>query len=519
MEKKFCQEKNDPYRVRELKFLCENAIIYYRTGGSYMDVLSGREFVWDEELFDTENTDAQRMLHHPIKKENVIVLDKPWEGNGCGYFCIVYDDEIKTYRMYYNALNMYRTDGKLYRLSDVRVACLESKDGVHWDRPNVGKHVFEGSTENNIVFTCEEIENLVGIDNFYVNIDCNPAPEVMGKYKALMQFNLRMPDGSNHRSLASLVSDDGYNFRFFGTVTEKGYFDTLNTFLWNPNMKKYLCYIRSFHDAGNGEEYDEKKGKPLNSYVRDIRVLESTDFIHWTEPKKLNFQSTKDFPLYTNCVSRYPGSDMMVGLPTRYVERQQWSDSFEQLCGKEERLERMKLDKRFGLAVTDALFMCSRNGVDWYRYDEAFMRPGPENPGNWVYGSCYPAVGFTGDDVLNLFSYDNHWLHKPTVLYRMTLRRDGFVSLHAGIEPATAVTKPFCFRGKELLLNFSTSAYGNVRVTITDEEGNQTSSCELFGDSVNRKVTFDRPLKDFEGKTVCMTIRITDGDVYAFEFK
>ena len=261
--------------------------------------------------------------------------------------------------------------------------------------------------------------------------------------------------------------------------------------------------------------------------MRDIRVLYSKDFINWTSPQRLSFDSELDFPLYTNGVSVYPyAPHILVGFPTRYVERGQWNDSFEQLCGKEKRLARMEYEQRFGLAVTDCLFMCSRDGRNWHRNDEAFLRPGPEYPTNWVYGSCYPCIGMTespseipgGDPLLNIYVYRNHWSGEPTVLERYAIRKDGFVSLHAGIEEKHLLTKPFVFSGNAMTLNFSTSALGYVRITLIRDDGVRTSTCELFGDSTDRQVHFDKPLEEFAGRNVRMLIELSDADVYAFQF-
>ncbi|MCQ2771177.1 MAG: hypothetical protein MJ236_05205 [Clostridia bacterium] len=480
--------------------------------------VTGREFVWDDVLFDSSKTNAERRLHQPVRKEDSMVFDKPWEGNGCGYFHIVYDDVKNIYRMYYLSFNMYNPDGSLYKLSDVNVCCLESKDCINWERPNLNIYSYKGNRNNNIIINTDMFEGLMGIDNFYVNVDTNPKPKVKGKYKAVMLYTIRNLKGPNFRKLASLVSDDGYNFKLHGIVTESGYFDTLNTFMYHKETKKYYCYIRAFHDKETGKDYDRNSSIPVNSYVRDIRVLQSEDFIKWTEPQRLNFNSKNDYPLYTNCISIYPNSSMFVGFPTRYVERKEWTQNFDELCGKEERLSRMKLDNRFGLATTDCLFMCSRDGVKWYRYDEAFLRPGVEHDGNWVYGSCYPSVGFNNGDELYMFAHDYHWIHHPTVMYRMALRKDGFVSLHAGIAKKKAITKQFKFTGSEMHINFSTSAYGNVYITIRTKDGKELKSCELFGDSIDRRVPFTRNLADFSGKIVTMEIELCDADIYSFEF-
>ena len=92
---------------------------------------------------------------------------------------------------------------------------------------------------------------------------------------------------------------------------------------------------------------------------------------------------------------------------------------------------------------------------------------------------------------LSMFGFQNHWSSQPAQLFRMTMRIDGFVSLHAGYRPQTAVTKPFTFTGNTLSINFSTSAMGSLRIRLLNEAGAPIpgyESCELFGDSLDRKV-------------------------------
>lgn len=488
--------------------------------------IQGREVFWDDYL--TEECTAQKVLHSPEYKAPVITLDKAWEGDGCGYFNVLYDRLSATYYMYYTALEMFKPDGTFSRPEDIHACVLLSRDGIRWTRPRVGVVKYKGSRANNIIVGRENMPGLAGVDNFYVMLDTNPDAVVPGRFKAVMRYDSLGADGKKLRRLALLVSEDGLHFRLYSIITDDGYFDSLNTLMWHAASGRYVCFMRSFHQKGTFKEYEGKeKDGPLNEFVRDIRVLYSTDLVNWTSPQRIVCDSPNDYPLYTNGICIYPyAPHIFIGLPTRYIERGEWSDNYEQLCGKERRRERMKYEERFGLAVTDCLFMCSRDGTSWHRYDEAFLRPGPEYPANWVYGSCYPCIGMPacpsdipgGDPMLSLFVYRNHWSGEPTVLERYSLRKDGFVSIHAGTEEKHLLTKPFVFSGKQLKLNFSTSAAGHVYVTLIREDGEKARSCELFGDRTDRPVGFDRPLEDFEGHSVRMRIELSDADVYAFEF-
>lgn len=491
-----------------------------------VSALFGREVLWDDYL--TEECTAQKVMHSPWYKAPAITLDKPWEGDGCGYFNTIYDPETRTWFMYYTALQMFKPDGKFSQPRDIHACVLTSRDGINWKRPKVGLVKYGNSRANNIIAGIENIPGLTGVDNFFVMLDTNPAAKHEERFKAVMRFDYLGDDGKKKKKLAALASNDGIHFSVHSTITEDGYFDTLNTIMWHEATGRYICFIRSFHQPVTFKEYEGKeKDGSLNNFVRDIRVLYSDDFVTWTKPQRILFDSERDYPLYTNGVTVYPyAPSMLIGFPTRYVERTEWTDNFDKLCGREKRLERMKYEQRFGLAITDCMFMCSRDGLNWHRPDEAFLRPGPEYPQNWVYGSCYPCLGMTespseipgGDPILNMFVYRNHWFGEPAVLERYAIRKDGFVSLHAGVEEKYLLTKPFTFEGTQLKLNFSTSAAGYVRITLICEDGSELRSCELFGDATDRQVNFDKELTGLRGKPVRMRIELSDADVYAFEF-
>jgi len=215
-----------------------------------------------------------------------------------------------------------------------------------------------------------------------------------------------------------------------------------------------------------------------------------------------------------------------VGFPSRYICRPGWNGSFDELCGKDARLERMKDCTRYGLTVTDCVFMSSRDGWHFNRPDEAFIRPEPEEPYGWVYGTAYPSWGMIetpsdmpgADPEISIYVFENHWADKPADFVRYTIRLDGFMSLHAGAKEKQIVTKPFIFDGSEMRINFATSARGYLFITLTAEDGTVLESCETFGNSTDRRVHFDGDVAALAGKAVTMTVRMLDADLYAIRF-
>ncbi|MBE6704999.1 MAG: hypothetical protein E7583_07025 [Ruminococcaceae bacterium] len=479
-----------------------------------------RECFFDEYLIDTMRTTAESVVHTPIRRETVMLHDAPWEGCGCDYHNFFYDKEYGKYRMYYLG---WKTD-EMGNISGKILPCYaESTNGLVWEKCRLGIADFEGSSDNNILLD-------QSVDNFMVFKDENPDCKNGEEYKCVLQAVDKREDGSSRQYLKCMFSSDGIHFTDGYEISDCGTFDSLNVAFWDGYVKKYRCYFRGFHKPGQTNA--ELSGAfDWRVDVRDIRYIESKDFITWSKPVILNFGSSEDIPLYTNvCQNYYRAPQYIIGFPTRYIERKGWSKSFEELCGKEKRKTRMETEPRFGLSVTDCVFIVSRNGHTFKKHDEAFMRPGAEFPENWVYGSCYPARGIieTPSDIpgaeneLSIFAFDNHWMGEgySAKLYRYTLRLDGFVSRHAGAAEKMVVTKPFCYDGKDMFANISTSARGYIFFTLKSADGEVIESCEMFGDSTDKKIGFDDgAVEKLSGKEVVLEMRMLDADIYAIRFE
>lgn len=500
-----------------------------------LNIGNKRELFFDDYLLNTKKTTAQKKLHHPQKREPVMIYNMPWEGNNAHYQTIIFDGE--KYIMYYYACAMASNGARS------RYCYATSKDGLHWERPILNVAEFDGSTENNIVLTKGVIPDQDGYDNFTVFYDENPACPKDEKYKALVMW-------CGHTILRSFVSPDGIHFKVRGVITDDGAFDSLNICFWDKYRQKYLCYyrgehapredapvtVKSYTDKIARMLYDPEKGAYRDpgdgtvAFTRDIRVIESTDFVHWSENQRI-VTDGPDIQYYTNGVMPYARAPhLLVAFPTRYVERKAWTPNYEQLCGRELRLQKMKGSAREGLALTDCLFMASRDGYNFTRYDEAFMAPPPEADLTWYYGDCYPAACLieTPSDIPgadNEYSLFGNCADQSTpdghakVLCRYTIRLDGFVSLHAGASEECVLTKEFTYDGDELYVNIATSAWGSAYFCLHCE-GESFLSHEIFGNSTDKKISFEDPtaVQKCRGKAVTLEVRMLDCDLYAIRF-
>ena len=476
-------------------------------GESSISVGARLELMADDHLIERFMGDARRVLHHPVMREVALEHDSPWEGSGSGYHTVFRDGD--KYRMYYRGTQYTIADGKLVEPHPPVVCYAESTDGIRWEKPNLGLFEFDGSKENNIVWAEGQATH-----NFAPFKDARPGVPEDRRYKALASA----PRG---RGLAAFASPDGVRWRVLAAepVLTDGAFDSQNLAFWDIERGEYRAYYRDF-----------RKG------YRDIRTATSPDFLHWTEGQWLEYPGAAPEQLYTNQVHPYHRAPhLLIGLPMRYKERG-WPASLESaLPDSEHRGQRAAVQQRYGFAVTDTLLMTSRDGVTFDRWGEAFIRPGPERPGTWNYGHLSAACGTVETppavegmpNELSIYAVEGHWTGTGDRLRRYTLRLDGFASVHAGLPKGEMRTKPITFAGKELVLNFATSAAGFVAVAVHDAddqpiEGFGLNDCEpVFGDSLDRAVTWKgaADLSTLAGRPVRLRFVMKDADLYSLRFR
>ena len=482
-----------------------------------------RELFCDNYLIDEEKTTARAVTHKPVKRDVAFVHDAQWEVQGAAYHNIVITPEGKRY-MYYKSMHQdIKPDGADATMR--RICVIQSDDGLHWSRPELcitpifGKRI--DAPTNNVISGLYDY-----YDNMFVFYDTNPNCPEDERFKAIY--------GEWGSGIFGYVSADGINFKFHpgnniheiieNSILISGkdsgcYFDSLNTVYYNNDIGKYVAFVRGFHVGDDNYPPDPD----VPEAVRDIRYMESEDFKNWSYPIPFKYNDSYDYQLYANAIAPYyRAPHIFCAMATRYVAWPEWIDSFDKLPNPEERKVRGR-----GKSMNDAIFMSSRDGKDWFRYGEAILTAGPEHKSNWKYGDCYPCVGFTEtpgsnpegtDPYLSIFCKEDED-GQPTKLYRYSLRLDGFVSRTATLDPQYLVTKPFVYEGKELEINFETSALGYMKFKLRDTDGNEIYSKEVMGDKVDRIVGFENGTPaDLCGKEVVMEIEMSDASIYSFKF-
>lgn len=111
---------------------------------------------------------------------------------------------------------------------------------------------------------------------------------------------------------------------------------------------------------------------------------------------------------------------------------------------------------------------------------------------------------------------------------RLVIRRDGFISVRAGYSGGEFVTPIVTFDGDELVLNIDTSAVGQARVEILDEQSKPVSRYSLAdcdeiytANEINRVVRWNgsSAVSELAGRPIHLRFVMRDADLYAFQFR
>jgi len=169
--------------------------------------------------------------------------------------------------------------------------------------------------------------------------------------------------------------------------------------------------------------------------------------------------------------------------------------------------------------------MVSRDCVHWRRYLEAWVRPGLDER-NWTERNNYPTWGIVqaSESEWAMFISEHYRQpDAPCVMRRLSIRPHGFVSVRAGFGGGELLTRPLIFSGRELRLNYSTSAAGCILVEMQDESGKPIPGFALrdmepmFGDELDAPVAWNEggDMARLAGRPVRMRFFLKDADLFA----
>ncbi len=529
---------------------------------------------WAEDGRDTHLVESMTnvsiaMNEAQVTGERLMGLDRPWEGRGILDMRQFVLKDGEGFRIYYSALPYQRfpkdrdptTERKFWTAPHQRILCYaESRDGIHWEKPNLGLYSWEGSRDNNILFPNDSFPYLFSeMEGASVFVDPNAAsPDE--KYKMLVKISpiRRDPARPGEDSVAagaqmlekgqySFISGDGIHWKLLSPrKLPLKHNDTHFSVFWDERIEQYVAYTRRRRQSPEQIAYYRKRyGFDGRTSVLTAGRIVSNDFRTWSEEDAYHWDDPQFHPVmtifpdaldqvgsprglnrmdfYGANVSKYSEApDAYIALPNAYyhwefdMSRRTWQ-------GKPVQLP----------STMDVQLVTSRDGIRWNRSPQRrpFIRLGRE--GTFWSATLWPNNVITVGDEVWIFLAGLDVSHKEQSLLeshgartRAVLRLDGFFSADAAYTGGELTTRPLIFGGDRLQLNLDTSAGGACRVEIQDADGkilpgfSADDADKINGNYIRVIVSWkgSSDVSSLAGRPVKLRFLMRDAKLYSFQF-
>lgn len=385
---------------------------------------------------------------HPARTRSAPVMEPelPWEGSRVYVYGSVYfDDSADQLSLWYLGHPDLDANGQPPLVRGFRKGkgdmdlFATSKDGLHWERPALGLHSFQGSTANNIIFDLHSPSVLLD------KRDTDPAR----RYKML---------GSSSGKYYASISRDGLKWTRY------------------PDDKPILNSsdnISLAQDAATGD-YLAYHRQPSAEHGRCVSLSRCHDFKTWSAPELVFAADAEDNAWVknpgerteVNNMSVFPHAAGFIGLPTMF-----------RVLGKDRPKGILTPGQSPTDGIVDVQLVTSADGRTWQRTHPRMPVIPRGAPG------AFDAGTILGVSSTCVHVRDETWVYytalttshgapippKRITIGRAEWRRHGFVSLDCG-EQGRVETKPLQLEGPELVINADATG-GEVRVALLEADG------------------------------------------------
>lgn len=476
----------------------EMDVPYLREKPSVIPVNVGRQLFVDDFLIS--HTDMERVFHTPnfYKNNPVVEPDRSWENTSTGakYAApfsdgIWYDDNTGTFKMWYlaGAGSLYKEDGQSFY-----TGYAESKDGKHWEKTLCD--IYPGT---NIVDTCNRDAATIWLDRF----EKNPAQ----RYK---MFNIERRPSDRRWQIILKYSEDGIHWS--KGVAQSGDMSDRTTAFYNPFTNKWALSMRASTPVSSRSRFyiENEDPETLVSFAHRIRTdAADKNIVFWFTPDDKELRH-EEYPEVNPGIYNF---DCIAYESIILGQYSAWSGPENRVC------EEQNIQKRNVVSLG-----YSRDGFHFSRpTHQPFMNVN-ETDGAWNWGNMQSINGtplIVGDSLyfyssgrrLNDVMWDSH---VSTGL--ATLRRDGFISMHAGKKECTLTTETLEFDGRYLFVNVDLK--GKLFFDVLNEDGNVIkgfSKKEIkYLRNVNSTKILVADLELLKDKKIRIKFYMTQGDLYSF---
>lgn len=434
-----------------------------------------------------ESTENARLTVGRMRKDPRNPLfgeDKPWEPRFDNlYPNIIYDREEQLFKCWYspfiidestsNTPGKDRKNGGKFRYlgghtgrhREMGVCYAVSRDGIRWEKPNLGIVDFQGSKANNIV--------VLGPHGTGVIKDLHD-PDPKRRYK--MFFSGRV--------MSVAFSSDGIHWDEAIECPEVDVAgDTHNHAFWAPTLDKWVGITRTWAPPRG----------------RQVARTDSQDFIKWHSAEVILEGLEDHLQTYAMPVSYYAG--VYIGLPAIFNS---------------------ETDR------THTELAWSPDTVSWHRIDPGtplIPNGGRKGAYDWgcVYGANIPVIMEDGIRLYYGGSNDRHGGWRDGFFCLATLRPDGFAGYEQNTDNISALinTTTVPYSGQVLSLNADVQKDGYVKTRLLDTNGKELAIGQLLRQTASdRKVNwlngFD--MHTLENKTIRLAFELKKAKLYSFSF-
>ncbi len=378
--------------------------------------------------------------------------DKPWERRFDNLYAnIIYDEEEKLYKCWYSpfivsnttvGMTMQQRKDEPYgkHPQEMGICYATSKDGIHWDKPELGLVDYDGSKANNIVWRGGGVHKDWGGPHGAGIFKDLRDPDPARLYKAILKDII----------LSVAFSADGLHWGPpIACPDANSAGDTHNNAFWSPTQGKYVGITRQWRHDGDTQ-------------LRLVARTESDDFITWKKTEHLLEGDDENHQLYAMPVF-YRGG-IYLGLVAVHDQAQDrvWTE-----------------------------LTWSPDTKTWHRVSPGTPLIGNDGDyGHYDWGCVYAAANpIFLDDEIRLYYGASDGLHtswRLGFLAMATLRPDGFAGYKASSEgkPASLTTSPLLNGSSSLKVSADIEAGGRLTVQALDASGQVIAESEALTESV-----------------------------------
>ena len=431
-----------------------------------------------------------------------------------------------------------------YGAEDDNLAVRTSRDGVHFEIPDLGTSADGGSP--NIA-----VPEPTAVGTVFLDPNAPPTE----RWKFISDFH--------RQGIYVYTSPDGYHFTRHEPAAMPFRAGSQSTVFYDDQRQRYIGYHRSdfgmLPDGGTKRTFVFTEVKDLMQpwpfepvSQASTRAAAGTLLLREPQPWYLdNGPLTPggfgiEYPtvfgpepidppstdIYVPKVVKYERApDTYLAFPVIYFHYEASEPTTRRLLG----------DSALGLGSgpVETQLSVSRDGVHWQRYPRpAYIGIG-RHDGQEVH-QAYIAQGLVhrGDEIWQYYfgtdEYHSSMSEAPPKrsVFRTVQRLDGFVSADTPYDTlGTLTTRPLRFTGSRLTLNVDTDAAGYLQVGILDEAGNAISGFGLDacvyvnGDFTAKEVAWLAPdgsmaadVSSLAGRVVRLVFRSRGAKLYAFQF-